>query len=354
MNKKFWKDKNVFITGHTGFKGSWLSIWLNELGANVTGYALAPVTDISMFESLSIEKKVKTVFGDIRNYNGLREQIVLAKPEIIIHMAAQALVLDSYNNPIETYQTNMMGTVNILNAIRDVSSVKVFLNVTSDKCYENRENSNAFKEEDILGGSDPYSSSKACSELITAAYRDSFFKNTVAIASARAGNVIGGGDWALNRIIPDYIKKINQNQKLSIRSPKAIRPWQFVLEPLSGYLILAEKLFLEGQGYAEPWNFGPDNQDSKSVDWLISEFDKKYGGGNNFEIELNDNSPHEANHLKLDCSKSIKRLNWAPRLTIDKAISMTCDWYKNFYGDNNNMYTFTLEQIKQFNLNLKR
>ncbi len=354
MDKKFWKNKNVFITGHTGFKGSWLSIWLNELGANITGYSLEPRNNPSMFQSLSIDKKIKTVFGDIRNYDDLKGQITIAEPEIIIHMAAQALVLDSYHNPIETYQTNVMGTVNILNVIREVPSVKVFINVTSDKCYENKENSKAFKESDILGGADPYSSSKACSELVTASYRDSFFKDTIAIATARAGNVIGGGDWAPNRIIPDFIKKINKNQKILIRNPAAIRPWQFVLEPLSGYLLLAEKLFLEGLGYAESWNFGPDNQDDKSVEWLISEIDKEYGGGNNFEIELNENRLYDANHLQLDCSKSTKRLNWSSRLPIKKSISMTCDWYKNFYGDNQDMYAFTLKQIKQFELNIKR
>ena len=348
MDKQFWRNKNVFITGHTGFKGSWLSIWLNELGANVIGYSLAPASNPNMFESLSIEKNVKTVFGDIRNYDELKAQVISAKPEIIIHMAAQALVLDSYHNPIETYQTNMMGTVNILNAIREVPSVKVFINVTSDKCYENKENFKAFKESDVLGGADPYSSSKACSELITASYRDSFFKDTVAIATARAGNVIGGGDWASNRIIPDYIKKINQNQKLSIRNPTAIRPWQFVLEPLSGYLSLAEKLFTEGHAYAEAWNFGPDNQDDKSVEWLISKFDKEYCGGNNFKILLNDNLPHEANYLRLDCSKSIKKLDWSPKLNVEECILLTSNWYKNFYKKDKDMYAFSVEQIKQF------
>ena len=354
MDRQFWKNKNIFITGHTGFKGSWLSIWLNELGANVTGYSLSKPTDPSMFETLSLEKKVNTVFGDVRNYDKLKAQVIIAKPDIVIHMAAQALVLESYNNPVDTYETNLMGTVNIMNAMREVPSIKAFINVTSDKCYENIENFISFKEDDALGGIDPYSSSKACAELITSAYRHSFYKDTVAIATARAGNVIGGGDWALNRVIPDFIKKINQNQKLTIRNPNSIRPWQFVLEPLSGYLKLAEKLFSEGPAFSEPWNFGPDSQDGKSVEWLISKFDKEYGGGGNFEIESKNNPPYEANYLNLDCSKSIKRLNWAPRLTIDKAISMTCDWYKNFYGDNNNMYTFTLEQIKQFNLNLKR
>ena len=347
MNKEFWKDKNIFITGHTGFKGSWLSVWLNELGANVTGYSLPKLTDPSMFESLLLEKKVNTVFGDVRDYEKLKHQITLAEPEIIIHMAAQALVLESYENPIETYQTNLMGTVNILNAIKDSPSVKVFINVTSDKCYENKGDPRAFKEDDALGGIDPYSTSKACSELITSSYRSSF-NSDVAIATARAGNVIGGGDWACNRIIPDFIKKINQKQKLSIRNPTAIRPWQYVLEPLSGYLVLAERLFLKGKDFAEAWNFGPDNQDDKSVEWLISEFDNEYAGGNNFQIELNNDLPYEANYLKLDCSKSKKRLGWIPKLELKNSISMTSAWYKNFYKGNQDMYSFTVEQIKQF------
>ena len=350
MNKEFWKDKNIFITGHTGFKGSWLSVWLNELGANVTGYSLSKPTDPSMFETLSLEKKVNTVFGDIRDYDKLKAQVIMAKPDIVIHMAAQALVLESYNNPIDTYETNLMGTVNIMNAMRDVPSIKAFINVTSDKCYENKESLIAFKEDDALGGIDPYSSSKACSELITSAYRHSFYKDTVAIATARAGNVIGGGDWALNRVIPDFIKKINQHQKLTIRNPNSIRPWQFVLEPLSGYLKLAEKLFSEGPAFSESWNFGPESEDGKSVEWLISKFDKEYGGGGNFEIESKNNPPYEANYLNLDCSKSIKRLNWSPKLSIEQSISMTCAWYKNFYENNLDMYRFSVDQINQFEL----
>ncbi len=350
MNKEFWKDKKVFITGHTGFKGSWLSIWLTESGANVTGYSLPPSTTPSMFKSLMLEEKVNTIFGDIRDYENLKQQIILSEPDIVIHMAAQALVLESYENPMETYQINLMGTVNILNAIRNISSIKAFINVTSDKCYENKEAITNFKEEDRMGGFDPYSSSKACSELITAAYRSSFLSESVSVASVRAGNVIGGGDWAKNRIIPDFIKRIDKNKKLSIRNPKAVRPWQLVLEPLNGYLMLAEKLFLEGIDYAESWNFGPDNQAEKSVEWLISRFDKEYGGGNNFEISAAESSPHEAQNLRLDCSKSMQRLNWSPKLNIEKSISMTCAWYKNFYKDNQDMYSFSVEQIKQYEL----
>jgi len=350
MNKQFWKDKKVFITGHTGFKGSWLSIWLTELGANVTGYSLPPGTEPSMFKSLMLEEKVNTIFGDIRDYDNLKQQIILSKPDIVIHMAAQSLVLESYENPMETYQINLMGTVNILNAIRNISSIKAFINVTSDKCYENKEAITAFKEEDRVGGFDPYSSSKACSELITAAYRSSFLSESISVATVRAGNVIGGGDWAKNRIIPDFIKRINQNQKLFIRNPQAVRPWQLVLEPLNGYLMLAEKLFLEGLDYSESWNFGSDNQAEKSVEWLISRFDKEYGDGNNFEIRVIESSLHEAKNLKLDCSKSMQRLNWSPKLNIEKSISMTCAWYKNFYKDNQDMYAFSVEQIKQYEL----
>ncbi|MAR99791.1 MAG: CDP-glucose 4,6-dehydratase [Nitrosomonadales bacterium] len=350
MDKEFWKGKKVFVTGHTGFKGSWLSMWLNELGANVTGYSLKPKTNPSLFESCQIDKKLDSCIGDVRNYENLKDKIISIQPDIVFHMAAQALVLDSYQSPVETYHTNLMGTVNILNAIRDVPSIKAFINITSDKCYQNNINLKAFRETDPLGGSDPYSSSKACSELITAAYRTSFFKDNIGIATARAGNVIGGGDWALNRIIPDFIKKIEKDQTLLIRNPDATRPWQFVLEPLNGYLILAEKLFLNSKEYSESWNFGPDNNQNKSVKWLVSKFDKEYGKTNNFEIKVNENQNQEAKYLELDCSKSIKRLNWKPKLNIEKCISMTCAWYKNFYSNDKDMYEFSVEQIKQFEL----
>jgi len=348
MDRNFWKGKKVFITGHTGFKGGWLSIWLAGSGAKVTGYSLKPETNPSLFKSCSIEKKINSIIGDVRDEKKLKKTILEAEPDIVFHLASQPLVLKSYENPVETYEINLMGTVNILNAMRDISSVKAFINVTSDKCYANDENLKAFKENDSMGGYDPYSSSKACSELITAAYRSSFFKNIVAIATARAGNVIGGGDWAENRIIPDFIKKIQQKQKLVIRNSESIRPWQFVLEPLNGYLILAEKLFLDGQHYSESWNFGPNKKDDKTVEWLISKFDKEYGEGSNFEIESTENSLHEAKNLRLDCSKSMKRLNWSSKLNIEKSISMTCAWYKNFYKGDQDMYSFSAEQIKQY------
>ena len=348
MDKSFWNGKKVFITGHTGFKGGWLSIWLAESGAKVIGYSLKPDNNPSFFESCLIEKKIDSIVGDVRDLKKLKKMIHDIQPDIVFHLASQALVLKSYENPIDTYETNLMGTVNILNVIRDTPSVRAFINVTSDKCYANVESLNAFKENDPMGGYDPYSSSKACSEIITAAYRASFFKDNVAVATARAGNVIGGGDWALNRIVPDFIKKIQQKKKLVIRNPESIRPWQFVLEPLNGYLMLAEKLFQNSADYSESWNFGPNKQDDKTVEWLISKFDNEYGGGGSFEIESKNNSLYEANYLKLDCSKAIKRLNWIPKLSIEQSISMTCAWYKNYYLDNTNMYEFSVGQIKQF------
>ena len=348
MTPSFWNNKRVLITGHTGFKGSWLSVWLKKLGAEVIGFSNSVPTNPSLYELSGINSDIISVTGDIRDLQTLQNTFLQYKPQIVIHMAAQSLVGPSYDDPVETYSTNVMGTVNLFESIRKSNDTSVIINVTSDKCYENKENFISFKEGDALGGIDPYSSSKACAELITSAYRHSFYKDTVAIATARAGNVIGGGDWALNRVIPDFIKKINQHQKLTIRNPNSIRPWQFVLEPLSGYLKLAEKLFSEGPAFSEPWNFGPDSQDGKSVEWLISKFDKEYGGGGNFEIESNNNLPYEANYLKLDCSKSNKRLNWSPKLSIEQSISMTSAWYKNFYENNLNMHTFSLDQIKQF------
>ena len=348
MDKNFWRGKKVFITGHTGFKGGWLSIWLVESGADVTGYSLKPETKPNLFETCSIEKKINSIIGDVRDEQKLKKAVFAAQPDIVFHFASQPLVLKSYENPVETYETNLMGTVNILNAIRDIPSVKGFINVTSDKCYANDEKLRAFKEDDPMGGYDPYSSSKACSELITAAYRTSFFKDSVAVATARAGNVIGGGDWALNRIIPDFIKKIQQKEKLVIRNPRSIRPWQFVLEPLNGYLILAEKLLQDSSGFSESWNFGPNEQDDKTVEWLISKFDKEYEDGSNFQVALNKESFHESKNLKLDCSKSIDRLNWSPKLDIEKSILMTCEWYKNFYKENQDMYFFSAQQIKHY------
>jgi CDP-glucose 4,6-dehydratase len=276
FDKQFWKNKRVFLTGHTGFKGSWLSIWLDSLGANVHGYSLKPPTDPSLFNLCSIDRFTNSTIGDIRNRDLLKATLQKAQPEIVFHLAAQPLVRESFKNPVETYETNVMGTVNLLDAVRACPSVKAVVIVTTDKCYENREWHWGYRENDPMGGYDPYSSSKGCAELVTAAYRQSFFNpkdfdnHHIAVASARAGNVIGGGDWALDRLVPDCLKAILDGRKIIVRNPHAIRPWQHVLEPLRGYLLLAQKLFENGPQFAEAWNFGPDDRDCRPVIDVVS------------------------------------------------------------------------------------
>lgn len=321
----FWKDKRVFITGHTGFKGSWLCLLLNKLGADVYGYALNPPTTPSLYQMCNIDSFVHSTIGDIRNLSILQGTLGKALPDIVIHMAAQPLVRLSYKNPVETFETNVMGTVNLLEAVRHTSSVKSVVNVTTDKCYDNKEWLWGYRENEPIGGYDPYSNSKGCSELITAAYRNSFFnpgkyaEHGVAIATARAGNVIGGGDWADDRLIPDFIRAILNNEKIKIRSPYAIRPWQHVLEPLNGYLMLAEKLYTDGPKFAEAWNFGPYEEDAKSVEWIVQHLCTMWGKGAAYEVDKNP-QPHEANYLKLDCSKARTLLGWKPRWNLEKAI----------------------------------
>lgn len=333
--RNFWKDKKVFITGHTGFKGSWLCLLLNHLGADVYGYALEPPTKPSLYKEAKIDELITSYIGDIRDYDNLLKVIQKIQPEIVIHMAAQPLVRESYKNPIETYSTNVMGTVNLLEAIRYTSSVKAVVNVTTDKCYENREWHWGYRENEPMGGYDPYSNSKGCSELVTASFRNSFYnpkdysKHGVAVATARAGNVIGGGDWAEDRLIPDFIRSIIKGEKLKIRSPYAIRPWQHVLEPLTGYLMLAEKLFTEGSKYAEAWNFGPDDKDAKNVEWISMTICDLWGDGASFSIDTNP-QPHEANYLKLDCSKAKAGLGWTPKWNIETALKSIVDWNKAF------------------------
>ena len=323
------------ITGHTGFKGSWLCLLLNQLGADIYGYALEPPTIPSLFREAKIDELITSYIGDIRDYDKLLKVIQEVKPEIIIHMAAQALVRESYKNPIETYATNVMGTVNLLETIRQTPGIKVFVNVTTDKCYENKEWHWGYREYEPMGGYDPYSNSKGCSELVTASFRNSFFnpndysKHGVAIATARAGNVIGGGDWAEDRLIPDFIRSITNGEKLKIRSPYAIRPWQHVLEPLSGYLNLASHLFQYGVKYAEAWNFGPDDNDAKNVQWITNKICKIWGENAAYKVDSTP-QPHEANYLKLDCSKAKAELSWTPRWNIEKSLSCIVDWNKAF------------------------
>ena len=359
-NKELWKDKKVLLTGHTGFKGSWLSIWLKKLGVELIGYSLPPPTNPSLFEIAKVKEGMTSIEGDTRDLENLKKTIEKYKPEIIIHMAAQSLVHKSYENPHETYMTNIMGTVNLFEAVRmtQSKSVKVVINVTSDKCYENKEQNIGYKEEDPMGGYDPYSSSKGCAELVTAAYRRSFFnptdfsKHGVAVASVRAGNVIGGGDWASDRLIPDLVRSIFNSKTLKIRNPNATRPWQHVLEPVSAYMYLAEKLWHEGQKYSEGWNFGPNDTDIKPVSWVVEYFIKLWKDKVQWEVDSGSKSkPHEAQVLSLDISKAKKKLNWQPKWNIESALEKTVNWYKA-YGDKKDMNEFSLSQIKEYNENL--
>jgi CDP-glucose 4,6-dehydratase len=352
MTPSFWQSKRVFLTGHTGFKGSWLSLWLQSLGAQVTGYALKPPTDPSLFEVANVASNMHSIIGDVRCIDSLYQAIKVAEPEVVIHMAAQPLVRYSYTNPVETYATNVMGSVHLLESIRQVGSVKVVLNVTSDKCYENREWSWGYREDEAMGGYDPYSNSKGCAELVTAAYRSSFFnpehydQHGVAIASARAGNVIGGGDWASDRLIPDFIRAIVAGETVIIRSPDAIRPWQHVLEPLSGYLALAEILYTKGSEFSEAWNFGPADGDAKSVEWIISQLVSNWGDGARFKVDASAANLHEAHFLKLDCSKARMNLDWKPQWDASEAIKRVCNWHKA-YMNGDDMKAYTLSEIDQ-------
>jgi CDP-glucose 4,6-dehydratase len=348
----FYKDRKVLITGHTGFKGSWLSILLDWLGAEVYGYALKPNTIPSLYELANIDKLVFSIISDIREYDSLLNTIKRVQPEVIIHMAAQPLVLDSYYNPRGTYEINVMGTVNLLDAVRQVNCVRVILNITTDKCYENKEWLWGYRENEPIGGFDPYSNSKGCSELVTSSFRSSFFNpkeygiHGVAIASARAGNVIGGGDWAKNRLIPDFFRSIMIGEKLIIRNPYAIRPWQHVLEPLTGYLLLCEKLFTDGPAFAEAWNFGPDDKDAKNVEWVTKTICDIWGSDASYGID-NEAKLHEANYLKLDCSKAKNLLGWYPKWNIEMAIKYIVDWNKE-YINNADMRQVCIDQIENY------
>lgn len=352
MENSFWREKKVFITGHTGFKGGWLSLWLQHLGANVTGFSLAPPTIPNLFESARLAAGMASIFGDVRDLKLLTSALQQAEPEIVIHMAAQPLVLYSYENPVETYSTNILGTVNILEAVRQSTCVKAVVNVTSDKCYENREWMWGYRENERLGGRDPYSSSKACSEIITSAYRDSYFKTAnkgVAIATARAGNVIGGGDWAVDRLIPDFFRAQEFGKVLEIRNPLSVRPWQHVLEPLSGYLMLAQYLYQRGNEYADAWNFGPAETDTKTVRWVVDTLVQLWDGSKPSRVSVSNPRAHEAQYLRLDCSKANTRIGWAPRWKLPAALSSIVDWHKAFQSADVDMRAFSLQQISEFN-----
>lgn len=353
INKEFWTGKKVFLTGHTGFKGSWASMLLTSLGAQVFGYSLQPPSTPSLFIAASLEKIVEGVIADIRDEERLSYEMDKASPDIVIHMAAQPLVRLSYLTPVDTFSTNIMGTVNVLEAVRLSKSVKAFLNVTTDKCYSNNEWDWGYRETDILGGIDPYSSSKTCSEIVTTSYRESFFekindeRGKVAIASARAGNVIGGGDWATDRLIPDIIRAFESGETVKIRNPSSIRPWQFVLEPLTGYLTLIEKMYEGEKLFSSAWNFGPAIEDAVPVLSIVKKIAKSWIGDVYWSCEAEDNGKSETTFLKLDTSKARANLGWKAKLNIDSALEMTCDWHKAF-REGKNMFDFSKSQIAKF------
>ena len=330
VNPEFWRGKRVLITGHTGFKGSWLSLWLQKLGAQVSGYSLPPPPQDNLFNLAAVGERMESVFADIRDRETLRRAFDRFRPEIVFHLAAQALVRASYAEPVETYQVNVMGTVHVLEAVRHIGGCRAIVNVTSDKCYENREWTWGYREQDPMGGHDPYSSSKGCSELVTAAYRSSFFTeqnpHAVGLASARAGNVIGGGDFSKDRIIPDFMAAVAQRKPLHVRNPDAVRPWQHVLEPLSGYLLLAEKLWEQPREYAQGWNFGPGPDDIRPVRWIVERLNTHSGNRLSWEIDTRP-KPHEAGLLMLDSAKARMLLGWRPRWTLDEALQMVLGWH---------------------------
>jgi CDP-glucose 4,6-dehydratase len=352
MNIDFWKGKRVFLTGHTGFKGGWTVLWLHKLGAIVKGYALEPNTSPSLFEIANISDGIESEFGDIRDLDQLKKSLCNFSPDIVIHMAAQPLVRLSYQDPVGTYQTNVIGTVNLFESVRNCKSVKAVVNVTTDKCYENNEWLWGYRENEPMGGHDPYSSSKGCSELVTSAYRKSYFSNlgSAKIASARAGNVIGGGDWAEDRLIPDILKSFINNKPVEVRNPSATRPWQHVLEPISGYLTLAEQLYIEGDKFAEAWNFGPEDNDVKSVKYIIEYLVQEWGSGVCWAQDKSE-QPHEAQLLKLDISKAKNHLQWFPKWDIHSALDSIIEWNKEWLKGED-MKAISLKQIHKFE-NLK-
>lgn len=344
MNRSFWAGKRVFLTGHTGFKGAWLCLLLSQLGAEVFGLALEPESEDGLFVSAAVKDIVHHTIGDIRDLDVVRKAINVARPDIVIHLAAQPLVRRSYQEPVETYATNVMGTVHLLECVRSVSTVRAVVIVTSDKCYENHEWPWSYREADQLGGRDPYSNSKGCAELVTAAYRDSFFHTEASarIATVRAGNVIGGGDWSTDRLVPDAMRAFISKQPLRIRNPSSIRPWQHVLDPLVGYLVLAERLVIEGRRFEGGWNFGPQMDGEVSVGALADALVRQWGEGSRWEKD-DSQQPHEANYLKLDCSKARNLLGWRPLIDFESALRFTVDWYRA-YQRGEDMRQISLEQ----------
>ena len=347
MFNNIYKNKKVLVTGSTGFKGSWLTLWLQSLGADVLGYALLPDTEPSMYTELGLKHRINTIFANILDRDKLKKTFNDFSPDIVFHLAAQPLVLRSYDEPVLTYETNVIGTLNVLMAARQCDSVKAFVNVTTDKCYENKEVTTGYKEDNPMGGYDMYSSSKGCSEILSSSFRRSFLEDekSFALATARAGNVIGGGDWARDRLIPDCIKAINNSIPIEIRNPAAVRPWQHVLEPLSGYLLLGQKLLEYGKLYAQAYNFGPIELSVLTVAEVAQKVVDNYGKGKVIVGEKK--TFHEAGLLMLDITKAKEELGWTPALSADKAIKNTVDWYKKYYNKEN-MYDYTMQQIKEY------
>lgn len=345
----FWRGRRVFLTGHTGFKGGWLSLWLARLGAQATGYALEPATDPSLFALGRVGESVHSIIADVRDLERLRYAMAKAQPETVFHLAAQPLVRASYADPVSTYATNVMGTVNVLQAARETESVRAVVVVTSDKCYENLEWPWGYRESDRLGGHDPYSNSKACAELVTQAYRDAFFSDAerrVAVASCRAGNVIGGGDWSADRLLPDFVRAILERQPVRIRNPNAVRPWQHVLDPLSGYLRLAERLVTEGGAWSGGWNFGPSETDARPVGWMVERLVGLWGEDARWERDTGVH-PREAGLLRLDISKARLQLGWAPTWNVEAALQKTVRWYKAYAG-RADLRALSLQQVDEF------
>ncbi len=356
MNNGFWKGRRVLLTGHTGFKGSWLSLWLQRLGADLTGYALEPPTSPNLFDLSGAAGEMKSYTRDVRDLEALRDVVDRERPEVVFHMAAQSLVRRSYQEPQATYATNVMGTVNLLEAVRGSETVRAVVNVTSDKCYQNTGTRRGYREEDPMGGDDPYSSSKGCAELVTSAYRNSFFApgddTSVQLASARAGNVIGGGDWAADRLIPDIMQGMLEGREVAIRSPRAVRPWQFVLEPLAGYLLLAERLWEEGGEYAEGWNFGPPEESARSVGWIVERLTGRWSGESSWASDTREH-PSEAHYLKLDSTKARRRLSWDAVLELPETLEWIVQWYEG-YAQGADVRRLCDEQIERYEKRLCR
>ena len=356
MNSDFWKGKRVFLTGHTGFKGAWLALWLQEMGAIVKGYALDPPTTPSLFEVANVSEGMDSHIADVRDAQALFKSINEFQPEIVFHLAAQSLVRLSYDIPVDTYATNVMGTAHLLDACRKIENLKAIVIVTSDKCYENKEWVWGYRENQAMGGYDPYSSSKGCTELVVASFRQSYFnpnnhgKHGVGLASVRAGNVIGGGDWALDRLVPDILNAFEQRNPVEIRNPHAIRPWQHVLEPLSGYIALAETLHGKGAEFAEPWNFGPDDQDAQPVQYIVDRLAEDWGDEAQWYLSEGEH-PHEAHYLKLDCSKARMKLNWRPVMNLNTALDKIVAWHKAWLKEYD-MREHTLAEIRDY-MNLR-